>query len=162
MNRLLLTLGALLIIAAAACNKTDSTTSAEEDLRSGTWRRTSGKQQYKDPITRGDSLRDYILLEDTCRKDNSLVFKEGYVGNVDHGGLHCVAAESTKEFHWEVTKDEKHISLYGVADYFPINNVDADIITRTLGYLTIRYKVVTADPIHSTFDTLIYTDVFRR
>lgn len=161
MNRLLLTLGLMLTVF-AACKKEDAPTSAEEDLRSGTWRRTSGKVTYKDSLTRGDSLRDYTLNEDPCRKDNSLKFKENYTGLIDHGSIHCTAAESTKEFQWEITKDEKHIRLYGVADYFPVNDVDADILTRTLGYLTIRYKLVTADPIHSTYDTLIYTDVLRR
>lgn len=161
MNRLLLTLSALMLVL-ASCKKESTQTSAEEDLRSGTWRRTSGKVQYKDPNTRGDSLRNYMLDEDPCRLDNTIKFKEGYVGEINYGDNHCSAAESIKEFTWAITKDEKRISLYGVADYFPVNDLDADIITRTLGYLTIRYRVVTADPIHSTFDTLIYTDVLRR
>ncbi len=162
MNRLLLALGALFVIAVAACNKVDSPTSAEEDLRSGVWRRTSGRVTYKDTISRGDSTRDYILKEDTCRKDNSIVFKEANLGTINHGTLHCVAAESTKDFTWGISDDEKRIYLYGVADYFPVNNIDADIVTRTLGYLTITYKVINLDPIHSTRDTLIYTDILRR
>ena len=161
MNRLLLTLSALLIIF-SACKKADSTTSAEEDLRSGTWRRTSGKVVYKDSLTGGDSVRDWLLTEADCRKDNSIVFKTGYIGTIDHGAIHCINAESTNEFNWEISKDEKHISLYGVADYFPVNEVDAEILTRTLGYLTIRYRVINADPLASTYDTLIYTDVLRR
>ncbi len=161
MNRLLLTLG-VVALSFGACNKGDSTTSAEEDLRSGTWRRTSGKVLYKDPYTRKDSLVDYVLTDSACRKDNALNFKDGRVGTIDPGSVHCTAGEYFKEFTWEVSKDEKHISLYGVADYFPVNDVDAEILTRTLGYLTIRYKVVNADPIHSTYDTLVYTDVLRR
>jgi hypothetical protein len=161
MNRLLLTLSALIVLF-ASCKKEDAPTSAEEDLRSGVWRRTSGKYLYKDPDTKGDSLRNYMLTEDPCRLDNSIRFKEGYVGEINHGDNHCTAAESNKDFTWAITRDEKHISLYGVRDYFPINDVDAEILTRTLGYLTIRYKVITADAAHSTFDTLIYTDVLRR
>ncbi len=163
MNRLLLALGALLLLSAAACNKSvDSPTSAEEDLRSGTWVRTSGRVTYKDTTTRGDSTRDYILKEDTCRKDNSITFKEGNVGTINHGTLHCVAAESTKDFTWDISVDEKQLHLYGVADYFPTNNIDAEIVTRTLGYLTLRYKVINVDPLHQTRDTLIYTDILRR
>jgi hypothetical protein len=161
MNRLLVTLS-ILVILFAACKKSDSTTSAEEDLRSGIWRRTSGKISYKDPITHGDSLKDYTLADSPCRKDNALLFKEGTIGIMDHGSLHCNSAEGNTQFYWEVSKDEKHLSLYGVADYFPINDVDADILTRTLGYLTIRYRVVSADPLHSMYDTVYYTDVLRR
>ncbi len=162
MNRLLLTIGVLLFLT-AACKKADTTTSAEEDLRSGKWMRTSGKMRYKDSITRGDSLKDYTLIEDPCRKDNALIFKEGNVGSIDHGSAHCAGAvETTNDFNWYISKDEKHISLYGVADYFPINNVDAEILTRTLGYLTIQYQSVTADALHGTYDTLTYIDVFRR
>jgi hypothetical protein len=161
MNRLLLTLGVAALLF-SACKKGDQTTSAEEDLRSGTWRRTSGKVLYKDPISRSDSLRDYVLTDSLCRKDNSLNFKEGRIGYIDPGSVHCTPGEYQKEFTWEVSKDEKHISLYDVADYFPINDVDAEILTRTLGYLTIRYTVINADPIHSTYDTLVYTDVLRR
>jgi hypothetical protein len=161
MNRLLLALSAFIVVF-ASCKKEDAPTSAEEDLRSGTWRRTSGKVQYKDSVTRGDSIRNYMLTENPCRLDNSIKFKDGYVGEIDHGENHCNEADAIKVFTWAITKDEKHISLYGVADYFPINDVDAEVLTRTLGYLTIRYKVVTPDPVHSTFDTLIYTDVLRR
>ena len=63
MNRLLLTLGVLLLCL-SACVKTDSPVSAEEDLRSGTWRRTFGTVTSKDPLTRGDSTRviDQIVV----------------------------------------------------------------------------------------------------
>lgn len=161
MNRLLVTLSVLVVLF-AACKKNDSTTSAEEDLRSGTWRRTSGKMIVKDSLTHGDSLRDYLLTEPDCRKDNSLQFKENNIGILDHGTINCGPAEANSQFYWEVSKDEKHISLYDVADYFPVKDVDAEIITRTLGYLTIKYRAVSADPLHSTYDTVYYIDVLRR
>jgi hypothetical protein len=162
MNRLLLTLGALLILL-SACKKEDSPVTAEEDLRTGMWRRTSGKETYKDPLTRGDSTRDYYTDQPDCRKDNMLTFKVNDVGVLDLGTLRCTAGEAdTKTFTWQVTQDGKRISLYGVSDYFPANDIDADIITRTLGYLTIRYRVITTDAIFQTADTIIYTDVLRR
>jgi len=162
MNRLLLTLGALVIIL-SACKKEDSPVTAEEDLRSGMWRRTSGKVTYKDPQTHGDSTMDYFTLQPECRKDNVLSFKVNDVGVLDLGVLRCTAGEAdTKTFTWQVREDGTRISLYGVSDYFPANDIDADIITRTLGYLTIRYRVITTDAIFQTADTMIYTDVLRR
>ena len=59
MNRLLLTLSSLLLLL-SACTKPDNPVTAEDDLRSGTWVRTSGKMTYKDPNTRGDSSMDYL------------------------------------------------------------------------------------------------------
>ena len=162
MNRLLLTLSLLLLIF-SACTKPDNPVTAEEDLRSGTWVRSSGKVTAKDSLTGGDSTTDYVAPQDTCRKDNSLVFKENRVGVMNLGVLHCTIGEAdTKTFTWQITEDGQHISLYGVSDYFPANDIDADIITRTLGYLTIKYKVIEIDPVFQTSDTLVYTDVLRK
>jgi hypothetical protein len=161
MNRVLLALCALPLLF-AACKKSDEATSVEEDLRSGIWQRTSGKVSQLDPDTRKVVIRDYYADEPDCRKDNSLKFGIDYTGTIDHGKKFCSSAETTTDFHWEVSKDEQHISLYGVKDYFPVNQLDAEILTRTLGYLTIRYQVINADAAHSTYDTLTYTDVLRR
>jgi hypothetical protein len=162
MNRVLLALCVLPLLFAACKKSDDTTTSAEEDLRSGTWKRTSGKVSRLDPVTRKVTIYDYYSDEPECRKDNSLHFGMDYSGTIDHGKVFCSSAETATEFHWEVSKDEKRISLYGVKDYFPVNDLDAEILTRTLGYLTIRYQVITADAAHSTYDTATYTDVLRR
>ena len=162
MNRLLLTLSSLLLLL-SACTKSDPPVSAEEDLRSGTWTRTSGTKVSKDSLTHGDSTRDYVGPQDTCRKDNSLTFKENLVGVMNLGVLHCTAGEpDTKAFTWQMTEDGNRISLYGVSDYFPANDIDADVVTRTLGYLTIKYRVISLDPVFQTSDTVIYTDVLRK
>ena len=172
MNRVLLFISAALLF--TACSKSvDSPQSAEEDLRTGTWKRTSGRVAYKDPITRGDSSTRYDLgtgsttrpdlAAPTCWDDNSLLFKVANVGTINLGSTACTPSDPpSRNFTWQVTQDEKHISLYGVQDYFPIDNIDADIITRTLGFLTIRYKSVHVDTIYHTYDTLTYTDVLRR
>jgi hypothetical protein len=162
MNRLLLSLGALLLVF-SACNKPDSPVSAEEDLRSGTWKRTSGKVTFKDPLTRGDSTKDYWSTEPECRLDNTLTFRVNYIGEMNLGTDHCSAGEpDTKAFTWQITEDGKKISLYGVKEYFPAEDIDADIVTRTLGFLTIQYRVITTDPIFQTADTTIYRDVLRK
>ncbi len=162
MNRLLLFIGAALIF--SACNKSvESPQSAEEDLRSGIWKRTSGRVTYKDPITRGDSTVRYDLTQPKCWDDNSLKFMVNNQGTLDLGTTACTPSDPpTKAFTWHVTQDETHISLYGVQDYFPTDNVDATIITRTLGFLTIKYQAVHVDTLYHTFDTLTYTDVLRR
>jgi len=162
MNRLLLTFGVLAVLL-SGCKKDDGPVSAEEDLRSGSWRRSSGKVTYKDPATRGDSTMDYFTPQLECRKDNSMTFKFNDVGVLDLGVLRCTAGEGdTKTFTWQVREDGKRILLYGVSDYFPANDIDADIITRTLGYLTIRYRVISTDAVFQTADTMIYTDVLRK
>lgn len=153
MNRVLLALCVFPLLL-SACTKSESTTSVEEDLRSGTWTRTSGKVSYMDPVTRKEVIYDYWADETACRKDNSLNFGMDFTGTIDHGKVFCSSVETTTDFHWEVSKDGGHISLYGVKDYFPVNDLDAEILTRTLGYLTLRYQVITADAAHSTFDTL--------
>src|SRR5690606_1105381 len=122
MNRLILTLGSLLLLL-AACSKTDSPVSAEEDLRSGTWRRTSGKVTIKDPLTRGDSTKDYFSDQPACRRDNSMTFRVNFEGTLDLGAERCTAGEpDTKSFTWQINEDGKRMSLYGVGEYFPISD----------------------------------------
>ena len=140
---------------------------AEEDLRSGVWVRTSGKVSVKDPDTKKDILFDYwadwAKGDDSCRRDNSLKFNTNFSGSMSLGSLQCTPGEpSSKAFTWKMDADGKRISLYNVGDYFPVDDIDADVLTRTLGYLTIRYKVITVDPAFGTADTAIFTDVLRR
>ncbi len=162
MNRLLLTLAAMLVLF-AACTKPDSPLSAEEDLRDGTWRRSSGRVTYKDSLTRGDSTIVYDTLEPKCRQDNRLKFNVNLKGTMSLGPDFCTAGEAdNKEFTWQIRDNEKRLSLYGVSDYFPTNDVDAEILTRALGTLTIQYRVIKLDPAFQTADTLIYTDILRR
>ena len=162
MNRVLPFISAALLF--SACNKTvDSPQSAEEDLRTGVWKRTTGRVTYKDPITRGDSTVRYDLTQPLCWDDNSLRFKVNDKGTLDLGSTACQASDPpTKDFTWQVTNNETHISIYGVQDYFPTNNVDAEIVTRTLGFLSIKYQAVHVDTLYHTYDTLTYTDVLRR
>ena len=162
MNRVFLALCVLPLLFAACKKSDDTSTSVEEDLRSGTWRRTSGKVSFRDPVSRSITIHDYLADEPDCRKDNSLKFGTAYIGTIDHGKVFCSSAETTTAFNWEISKDGTHISLYGVQDYFPLNDLDAEILTRALGYLTIRYQLISADAAHSTLDTLTYTDVLRR
>ncbi|MBS1614606.1 MAG: hypothetical protein JST06_00645 [Bacteroidetes bacterium] len=161
MNRVILALCVLPLLF-VACKKSDSTTSIEEDLRSGVWTRSSGKVSSLDPVTRKEVIWDYWSAQPDCIRDNSLQFNADYTGIIDHGKKFCTSAETSTQFHWEVSSDQQHISLYGVQDYFPVQDVNATILTRDLGYLTIRYQVITADAAHSTYDTLTYTDVLRR
>lgn len=162
MNRIVLTLGSMMLLF-AACTKPDDPVSIEDDLRSGVWRRTSGKVTYKDPATKGDSTMDYMPGVSDCRKDNAMEFKENFDGKMLLGDNHCTAGEpQTKPFTWQVTNNGQKLLLYGVSDYFPQNDIAADIVTQTLGYLTIRYQVITMDPQFQTSDTVTFTDVLRK
>lgn len=147
----------------AACTKGDDPVSIEEDLRGGTWRRTSGKVTLKDPLTGGDSTLDYLTDLPDCRKDNAMEFKENFEGLMHMGAQQCIAGEpDTKKFTWQVTNNGTRLLLYGVEDFFPQSDIAADIISQTLGYLTIRYQVITVDPQFQTRDTLTYNDVLRK
>jgi len=160
MNRVLLILGVVVFLL-GSCKKSDSPVSAEEDLRSGTWIHSSWKKTVKDPITLGDSTVDYVL--DDCSADNHLIFQTNFDGYIDLGTVHCSTGEpSTQPFTWQITNNEQHISLYHVADFFQADNVEAEIVTRTLGYLTLKYSVITLNPLYNTSDTVIYTDVLRK
>jgi hypothetical protein len=162
MNRFILALGSSLMLF-AACTKGEDPVSIEEDLRSGVWRRTSAKMTYKDPATGGDSTLDYLALQPDCRKDNAMEFKENFDGQMDLGTKECTSGEpQTKKFTWQVVGDGQKLLLYGVEDYFPQNDITADIVSRTLGYMTIRYKVINMDPQFQTGDTVIFTDVLRK
>lgn len=162
MNRFILFLGSALLFL-ASCTKVEDPVSIEEDLRDGKWRRTSGKVTYKDPLTNGDSTRDYLPELPDCRKDNAMEFKENYEGTLHMGAQQCTAGEpDTKRFTWQVTNNAQKLLLYGVEDYFPESDIAADIVSQTLGYLTIRYQVITVDPQFQTRDTLTFTDVLRK
>jgi hypothetical protein len=162
MNRLLLTLTALIVIF-ASCNKADEQASVEDDLRSGTWRITSERITYKDPVTYGDSTQLYQPFLLPCVVDNTLEFKANYTGILNFGSDHCSSTEpGTKEFTWGVTENDTHLAIYNAGEYFPTNTVEGTILTRTLGYLTIRYRVVMPHPDTHTYDTVYFTDVMRK
>lgn len=163
MNRAILLFSALLITL-ASCTKVSAPDTVEQTLRSAnSWVRINARVVYKDPITHGDSTKNYIDSSIVCRLDNTMKFNDGFVGTINLGAQHCEIGEpDSRDFTWQATADGKHLSLYGVQDLFPINNVDADITTLTLGTLAITYRTITIDPAFQTADTLIYTDVFRK
>lgn len=154
----------------ASCSKPDSTPTAAEDLRTGTWARpvvnkiiTPGKETYKDPLTGGDSTRDYAANGLACHLDNSLQFKVNGDGLIEYGVERCSGSEATtKSFNWAMSPDGNRLSMYGVGDFFGADNVEATVVSRSMGYLTIRYRKVTINPRFQTSDTLTYTDVIRR
>lgn len=163
MNRAILLFSAFLITL-ASCSKVSAPDTVEQTLRSANaWVRTNARVVYKDPLTHGDSTKNYIDSSIVCRLDNTMKFGEGFRGTIDLGAKHCEIGEpDTRDFTWQATADGKHLSLYGVQELFPINNVDAQITTLTLGTLALQYTVITKDPAFQTADTLIYTDVFRK
>jgi hypothetical protein len=170
MNRYLLVLSALMLMILGACSKGDDAPTAEEDLRNGIWGRTPsadtflpGKVTYKDPLTNGDSTRGYYPGGLVCHMDNTIQFLENNKGQISYGAKKCSGSESvTKTFTWAVSQDGNHLSMYGVGDFFGTDAVEATIVTRTLGVLTITYKQVTLDPRFQTSDTLKFTDVIRK
>ncbi len=170
MNRYLLVLSALMLLILGSCSKPDDTPTAEEDLRTGVWGRpvsgntiTPGKVTYKDPVTNGDSTRDYLPGNLSCHLDNTLQFKTNNVGILGYGVEKCSGSEAeTKTFTWQMSQDGQHLSMYGVGDFFGMDNVEATVLTRSMGYLSITYRQIVVDPRFQTADTLIYTDVIRR
>ncbi|MEO6833001.1 MAG: hypothetical protein ABI169_12410, partial [Chitinophagaceae bacterium] len=163
MNRAIFLFSALLMML-ASCSKVTAPDTVEQTLRSAnSWVRINARVVYKDPLTGGDSTKNYIDSSIVCRLDNTMKFNDGFVGTINLGAKHCEIGEpDTRNFTWQATADGKHLSLYGVQDMFPMNNVDAQITTLTLGTLAIRYSSITIDPQFQTADTLIYTDVFRQ
>lgn len=170
MNRYLLVLSALMTAILTSCSKPDETPTAADDLRTGTWARpvvnnviTPGKEIYKDPLTGGDSTRNYEPNGRTCHLDNALQFKNNGDGIIEYGVEKCSGSEATtRSFTWTMSADGNRLSMYGVADFFGADNVEATVVTRSMGYLTIRYRKVTINPRFQTSDTLTYTDVIRR
>jgi len=170
MNRYLLVLSALMLLILGACSKADDTPTAAEDLRSGTWGRPAsadtfltGKVTYKDPLTNGDSIRGYYPGGLVCHMDNTLQFNENNSGLIGYGAKKCSGSEAgSKAFTWQISQDGNHLSMYGVGDFFGVDNVEATILTRSMGTLYIRYTQIIVDPRFQTADTLIYNDVIRR
>lgn len=164
MNRALLLLCASCLIF-GSCKKTDPPAdTVEQTLRSANqWVRVSARVVYKDPLTHGDSTKNYIDSSIICRLDNTMRFNTGFVGVENLGIKHCEIGEpDTKEFTWQATNDGKRLLLYGVQDLFPMNNIDASIETLALGALTLKYSQIIVNPQFQTADTLVYTDVFRQ
>ncbi len=170
MNRYLLVLCTLMLAILSSCSKKEDEPTAAEDLRTGVWARPMtnntyvfGKVMYKDPVTNGDSTRDYIPRDLLCHIDNSLEFKANGVGSLEYGVNRCSGSEAqNKTFTWEMNDDGSRLSMYGVGDFFGADNVEATVLLRSLGVLTIRYRQITIDPRFQTSDTLVYTDVIRR
>lgn len=170
MNRYKLVLSALMLLLLGACSKPDETPTPEEDLRNGTWGRpgsgefiTPGKMTYKDPVTNGDSTREYLPGGKDCHLDNTLQFKTNGIGLLSYGVERCTGSEAeNKTFNWEMSQDGREINMYGVADFFGTDNVKATVLVRSMGYLSIKYSSITVDPRFQTADTVVYTDVIRR
>jgi hypothetical protein len=170
MNRYLLVASALMLLILNACSKADNTPTAQEDLRTGTWFRpvidsqiVFGKVTYKDPVTNGDSTRNYMPHNLLCHLDNSLQFKANGNGVLSYGVAKCSGSEAdTRTFTWEMSDDGNRLSMYGVGDFFGTDNVEATVTLRSMGYLTLRYREVTINPRFQTSDTLIFTDTIRR
>lgn len=157
---LLVTAFALLL---TACNKADDTTSPEDMLRNGQWKRTSLKASHRNPLTGNMDITDGFSLIDECIKDNTLEFKTNYKG-VEHKNNKCNAGDADlTDFTWEIYNSGKNIRIYNANETFGGEDINAEIINQSETQISMRYLLIEQDPSQSTpTDTTIVTDVFRR
>ena len=161
MARSLLLLAAFALFL-TACKKTDETTSPEDTLRTGQWKRYSIKGSHKDAMGVVTVFDLYPGLPD-CIKDNGLEFKENYVGTEHRNGACSAGDASEAKFQWEFYNSGQSIRIYNATETFQTSDIDADVITMSETQISMRYKAISQDPTQTVpTDTLIVTDVFRR
>lgn len=154
MIRSLLILSAVVLLL-PACKKAEETTSSEDILRSGRWRRTSAKTTYHG-VTTDVSMAD-------CLKDNTLEFKVNYRG-VEYRNTKCSNGDpDTAPFEWGFANSGKNLRIYNATETFlAISSVNAEVLQLTDNQLSMRYHIFIQDPINQTLDTATIVDVFRR
>ena len=173
MNKILLAAG-LLLVGFSACKKVDETKTADDSIR-GTWARTGGKSWARNPFTGTvDTVADYTANFPSCIKDDGLEFLASYKGITHLGSDQCNAGDpESVPFRWETTGNGKNLHIYDVAEYFPHvrGNVNADILTLTKGFMTLRYSIDTFFRLPQTpggtdtvivRDTVTFTDIFQK
>ncbi len=163
MKRTLLSAFALTLLF-SACKKADTPDSFEDMLRGGQWRRTALKMTYRDGTGAMKTDDVYAASLSECVKDNSLEFKNAYVGTEYKNSNKCSAGDPDQtQFNWEIYNSGKNIRIYNVPETFDgESSVNADILNLTTNELSIRYMYIDRDPLTQTADTFTFADVFRK
>lgn len=165
MIRSLLILSAVVLLL-PACKKAEETTSSEDILRSGRWKRTSAKSTYH-----GTTTDAFAGLPD-CLKDNTLEFKVNYKGTEYHNNKCSNGDPDTAPFEWGFTNSGQNLRIYNANETFFFStspapgststSVNAEVLQLSDNQLSMRYQVFIQDPINQTLDTATIVDVFRR
>ncbi len=162
MKRTILSIAALTLLF-AACKKADETTSYEDMLRGGQWKRISLTATYRLPT--GTITTDNVYPNlDSCKMDNTLEFKVNYVGTEHKNARKCGAGDPDETaFNWEIFNSGKNIRLYNIPETFNgESSINGDVITLNSNELSIRYVAIDRDPITQDADTVTFADVFRK
>jgi len=163
MKYLLTIVASLLIV--SACKKVDTPPSREEELRSGRWKHSAMTLKF-DPYIGKDTtynLYDSVPVWPACKKDNFILFAEGFDATQNRGDLKCDESEpETIPFHWYLSNDKKQINFYNADNtFFGMSSITADFMNYSTSKFTIQYVDLQPSHVNNTKkDTLTYTHTF--
>lgn len=154
-----------MVILFSACKKAEDTTSSEDILRTGRWKRSSLKSTFRGTVT-----DVYASLPD-CIKDNTLEFNVNLKGT-EHRNNRCSNGDpESAAFSWEFLNSGKNLRIYNANETFgtttvipgaSFSSVNAEVLQLSDNMLSMRYFGYVQNPIQQTIDTVTIVDVFRR
>lgn len=164
MKYILITLLGMLVF--TACNKVESPTSREEELRQGRWKRTDLKIKY-DPYIGDDKLVEYYAtMMPDCKKDNYIVFKMNHDATLNSGDQKCdnVPDPDNIAFYWSLEDNKRRITLLNANDmFFDSSTIDAKFEKYSSKQFEISYVDYTQNAFNSTKkDTITYYYTFTK
>lgn len=163
MKKTLLSAFALMLLL-NACKKVDTPDSYEDMLRGGQWKRTALTETYRQGTGAMKTDDVYANTLSDCIKDNTLEFKDAFVGTERKNTLKCNAGDPDQtQFDWEIYNSGKNIRIYNVPETFSgESSINADIVTLTANQLSIRYMLFNQNPLTQHTDTFTFMDTFRK
>jgi len=158
MKYCVLFLSALFLL--ASCDKVEQEDSKEDALRDGRWKMASWSKKYRDADGK-EKVDNALESVQECRKDDYLIFKKSFQGELNTGENKCPQGEANEiTFNWGLSNDDKEMYIYNALEMFN-QDVNAEVINFGNTSFTIRYLDIQQTSA-LTRDTITYTATFRK
>jgi hypothetical protein len=148
----------------AACTKTTTPLSREEEIRGGRWKVLNGTVRL-DPNVGKDTVYSFGNYTTPCKRDDYFVFLENYNAEQRPGDTACSPADAESiPFRWQLFDDDKGIYFLNATEtFFGESTVKANFVNYYKGRFTIRYVKYLIDPVDITkADTLTFTTTYTK
>jgi hypothetical protein len=148
MKKIFATLCVILLFA-ASCKKSDSSSDKRSILTTGKWRIASSSAIVEYPSPIGTQTVDVLAALPNCQRDNGYIFNGDGTITADEGATKCNSTDPQQKpaGNWTLLSNDTQLRVYGNGA-----DVTADIIAIDNSMFSIRY-VTTSNGIRSTTTT---------